>query len=865
MLHKSMFHKPLSLFMGLSALLFSLLSVSLTRAVPAAPGDLDPSFAGFGTGGVVTPTGLSNINGLAVQPDGKMVIVGYTGTFNDLAVYRYLANGQLDTTFDGDGKASFPDMFVAFAVAIQSDGQIVVGGTRDNDFQLARLTPTGALDSSFDGDGWVQDIDAELAKLYALLVQPDGKIVACGYAEVGGDDDFGVARYDTYGARDNTFSDDGKVTIPFGEEDLCNAVVQQNDGKLVVVGSKDHLFGLGDDDFAVARLEINGTLDDDNGDGGFDGDGKLTTGFGGNEHAWDVALQPDGKIVVLGDSSTSKMSHMARYLSNGALDGSFDGDGKLTIPTDTLYSLALQADGKMVALGYHQSPDGDSKFAVHRLLPGGAPDTSFDYDGIAWLDFGGYDIGTDLALQPDGRILVAGTKGDGAVMARLWPDGTTFDTGGQQTHGLAFPPAYQPGYREQVHGMALQPDGSFLVAGHAYAPDYAFSDAFVTRFNPDGLLDGAFGVNGSARVAFGIFNVARAVAVQPDGKIVVAGYSAFDTQYAIMDFLVARFNVDGSPDSTFGNNGSYLVNFPADGADGAVALALAPDGKIVVAGTVWTGSTYAWGVARLTDTGQPDPTFGTNGLAVNLSGNNAGANAVVVQPDGKIIIGGSYNNDFFLQRLLEHGSLDASFGIHSGYNVTDLGGTDVINALVQAPNGWVYAAGYRVQNGNADMALAQYTQDGILASCPDPANCDNWPTGTFFVDIGINDYAYALDLRGDNQLVAAGCSNQHFAAVQVPTDGDPIPLSFNTDFVGYPDCAKAVQFTGANQILLAGDQDLYPFSSDWNIALARFETTVDTTLPTPTPGPSPTPGPGPTPTPSPAPGSFQIFLPITRK
>ncbi len=223
---------------------------------------LDISFAGFGNQGVVTPPELASVNDIAVQPDGRLVVVGPTATNHQLAVYRYLSNGQLDTSFDGDGKALVPNMFGAEAVALYSDGRIVVGGTRWNgsgnghDFQLARLTPSGALDPSFDGDGWAEDFDPELIWLDAILVQPDGKIVACGYAEVGGDEDFGVTRYNENGARDNSFGGDGKVTIGFGGNDRCHDLALQNDGKLLVVG----MMAGSDDDFAVARLESNGTL-----------------------------------------------------------------------------------------------------------------------------------------------------------------------------------------------------------------------------------------------------------------------------------------------------------------------------------------------------------------------------------------------------------------------------------------------------------------------------------------------------------------------------------------------------------------------------------------------------------------------------
>ena len=181
---------------------------------------------------------------------------------------------------------------------------------------------------------------------------------------------------------------------------------------------------------------------------------------------------------MIGYSSSPDAGHVARYLPNGKFDDSLDGDGKLTIPVDHLEKVAIQPDGKLLALGYHQSPDGDFKLAIHRRLAGGAPDPTFDFDGSAWLDFGGNDTSIDtgqaMVLQPDGRILVASRT----VLARVWADGTAYDSGGQQTHGIAFPPSYQPGYQELVTGAAFQPDGAVLVAGQLYAPDNSFSDAF---------------------------------------------------------------------------------------------------------------------------------------------------------------------------------------------------------------------------------------------------------------------------------------------------------------------------------------------------------------------------------------------------
>ncbi|MCK6629221.1 MAG: hypothetical protein L6R45_29100 [Anaerolineae bacterium] len=561
---------------------------------------------------------------------------------------------------------------------------------------------------------------------------------------------------------------------------------------------------------------------------------------------------------MLGYDDDPDTSYIARYLPTGKLDGTFGSGGKRTIPVDSLFDLVLQPDGKLLALGYHEAPDGDRKFALYRLLSNGAPDTTFNNGGVAWLDFGGYDVGADLALLPDGRILAFGWSGySRLILARLWPDGTTFDTGGQQAHGLSFPPNYQPGYRETVNGMALQPNGDFLVAGQVRNPEFTRGDAFVTRFKANGLPDTSFGANGSAFI-FGPdpFRAATAVAVQPDGKIVIAGYTAYNKEHTAMDFMVARFLPNGGIDLNFGAGGVAHVDF-AGRADKATTLALAPDGKIVVAGPI-EGTRFIWGVARLTASGQLDGNFNGGGKAyVDFPGRN-GVTAVLVQPDRKIILGGYReanpdqfpgDTDFALARLTESGALDPSFGpTAQGIVTTQIGGRDRINALALAPNGFIYAGGYREIGVYRDFALMQYQPNGLKATCAPGAPCTNWPTGKYLSGLGGDDWINALAWRADGQLVAAGCLEGHFAGVQLRTDGDPIPpqLLFNSDFVGSPDCAKGVAFVGANRIVMTGDQDPYPFiGSDNNIALARFETTVNTSGPTPIPAPTPNPTRGP--------------------
>ncbi len=833
----------------------------VAQSATATPGDLDLTYAGFGVGGIAITTEVSGVLvAIALQPDGKIVTVGNSG--NSQIVVRYLPNGVLDTTFDNDGIAilSYQGFGIsASSLAIQADGEIVTAGTirtNPSSFLVARLTPVGALDLSFGGDGFITtDFDADTDEANAVLIQPDGKIVVAGTAVVGGDEDFAVARYNANGGLDGTFGGDGRVTIGFGGDDSANDIALQNDGKLVLAGGNQ---GIINGDIAIARLNIDGTLDNS-----LDGDGKLTTGFGADyEHANAVAIQPDGRIVVVGNELFNGL--VACYLANGALDTSFGGDGKSSFTSDFPGDVAFQPDGKIVMVGGHESPNGDFSFAFYRLNPDSSMDTTFDGDGDAFIDLGpGSESAYGLALVADGRILALGYTGDQPVLIRLWPD-ASFDAGGKQTLGFT-DPLYGLDSDETALAMAVQPDFKTIVAGQVFNPDGTQSEIGLARFLSDGLLDTSFGVLGQVWFGFGQYDAARAVAIQPDGKIVVAGSS--DPPGSIVNnFMVARFNPDGTLDSTFGFFGYNIVDF-LGGDDYGNALALAPDGKIVVAGPIWNGVRFVIGVARFNTDGTLDDSFGGNGVTVSqwVQGTNW-VNAVVVQPDGKIVVGGHAGADFALMRFNEFGDMDSTFG-SLGMTITDMGGDDYLNALVQTPGGRLLAAGNRVIAGISDFALARYQPDGVLEPCTN-FPCFSWPDGKTFVDWGGSETAFAIDWRSDEQIVAAGCAEGgQFVWAEMSANTVPGLLMGNTDFAGTNACALGVKFFGSNKIEVVGVQE---FNDDKNMALARFETSAEpapTPTPTPTPsGPSPTPSPsptpGPSPTPEPDPGEQQIFLPL---
>jgi len=389
----------------------------------AGAGSLDTSFS-FG-GKVTTPIGSGTdvAQAVALQPDGKIVAAGnsISGFTDRFALARYNPNGSLDTSFDGDGKlttAIGSGNENAYAVAIQPDGKIVAAGYSSNgsdyDFALARYNANGSLDTSFDGDGkQTTAIGGSDDVAFAVALQPDGKIVAAGQSFNGSNDDFALARYNANGSLDTSFDGDGKQTTAIGSgNENAYAVAIQPDGKIVAAGRSSNG---SDDDLALVRYNANGSLDSS-----FDGDGKQTTAFGsGNDDAYAVAIQPDGKIVAAGYGLVGSVSEfaLARYNPDGSLDSSFDGDGKQTTAIgsgDAAYAVAIQPDGKIVAAG-NSFNGSDVDFGVARYNPNGSLDIGFGGGGELTTQIGsGNDFGAAAALQPDGRIVVAGSSSNGS-------------------------------------------------------------------------------------------------------------------------------------------------------------------------------------------------------------------------------------------------------------------------------------------------------------------------------------------------------------------------------------------------------------------------------------------------------------------
>jgi uncharacterized delta-60 repeat protein len=384
------------------ATLSFVVALAFVGALPAASGGLDPS---FGTRGkVFTDFSHGDVgSAMALQPDGKIVVVGETQSPTDyvFAIARYHSNGRLDKGFDRDGKLTLGcgDLCAAYAVAVQEDGSILVGGSGDADFALVRLKPDGSRDSAFGTRGWA-DIGFDDGMARAIALQPDGKILVVGtsYGERSG---LALARLTPEGLLDPSFGRAGRAIIHFGSHEAEPRAVLRPDGKLVVAASvwdrKTRVW--------LLRIDAKGRVDRRFGRGGL----VRTTVRGASPG---LAVQADGKLVIVGAHEDSVM--VARYSPNGKIDGSFGRAGLVgtTFPMEKVSAggIAIDPRGRITVAVSRGAPGPRGPFlALFRISGKGRLDSSFGRGGRTGESSRGEEP-TAVAIQRNGRILVGGTR-----------------------------------------------------------------------------------------------------------------------------------------------------------------------------------------------------------------------------------------------------------------------------------------------------------------------------------------------------------------------------------------------------------------------------------------------------------------------
>ena len=466
--------------------------------------------------------------------------------------------------------------------------------------------------------------------------------------------------------------------------------------------------------------------------------GTVRTDFAGNiDQANAVVVQPNGQIIAAGSSfSNSKTVEdfiVARYNANGSLDKRFGKNGKITTDffrnVDSISAIAIQPDGRIVVAGFAQLAGNGGNprvFALARYRSDGSPDTSFGNGGSLTTSFGGnFAAASAVMVQPDGKIVVAGTVD----------------------------------FNPDVPGSGL---------------DFA-----LARYNTSGTLDGSFGKGGKVVFDFfGSFDQANGAVLQPDGKIIVVGSASYDSNNRDIGFALARFNTDGSIDFGFGSGGKQITDFFGAGAK-ANSVALQPDGKFVVAGTASDSSTRPVAtdiaVARYNSDGSLDSGFGSGGeTAIPFTGSaTEQGNALALLPDGKIIVAGAAFKtfatppDFALVRYNADGSIDTGFGSGGTLTTDIVGGTDVAQAIAIQSDGKVVAAGRSFRN-NFDLTLARYTNEEVAPPTTDttPPSAPTGLTATF------NATTNAIDLSW-----TAATDNVAVAGYRIFRDGGPVPIN----------------------------------------------------------------------------------------
>ena len=806
-----------------------LFSVTTAANIPAVgAGNLDTSFNGSGKSvfNIESTPAPGSFMDIVVIAGNKFLVTGRaaisSGSYYGVTISRFNSDGSLDTSFGAGGKVITDAGVTAegMAIAVQSDGKIVVaanGGSSPNRMTVVlRYTADGVLDTTFGTNGVFLSSVMKVAKDISVLA--DDKIVVAGISDVPNLGRTQVLKLTANGALDTTFGSGNGITsstYTYGSD--TNKMAIQSDGKIVVSGTNL---------FTVPKGLVHRFNPDGSPDPAFGTSGIREIDIGTSFYAGGLALQPDGKIViaafVTASPGNNTMIMLIRLNSGGSNDGTFGDSGmifrELSPDYDRAQNLAIQGDGKLVISGQYD----DNQAMLARFDSNGSVDTTFGSNGLLLLPAFNAPA---IAVQ-DTTLIVTGSVSSNPYLARVSPAGGIL---------LFRNETYVTGRNDQARDVAIQPDGRIVAAGVSVSAS-GNGVASVARLLPDGTLDNTFGTGGKVTVSDGTsFTELYAVAVQPDGKIVVVGRGTQQFTFTYYSLFAARFNADGTLDRAFGSGGKITITSPANliGYD----LKLQSDGKIVVAGTVQrvVGDgifEYDMFAARFHPNGLPDSGFGGSGgggggiviyafgsagspsfeeakalsilpngkiiLAgthlLRVESNGAvdttfspspvplvfSATDVKVQPDGKILLSGSSNSNFALARYNPNASIDMNFGT-AGTAILDFGGADIANALYLEADGDIVAGGSTLLGGSPSrkkFALARFKPNGS----PDPIFGAG---GKVITDFGGEAEILGIARQADGKIVAAGSAklsiDRDYALARYLTQGAAAPFDFDGD------------------------------------------------------------------------------------
>lgn len=705
------------------ALLFVLfLSLLPLQVAVADPGNLDDTFLDPNpTEARPTESGFS-IGSFVQQSDGKIVVGGHFYTMNGETRDR-LARLNSDGSLDKNFARFFSMSYSLYTLAPLDDGDIVAAGsfTRIGSTPVARIVRLNGDDATVD-TSFTSPFNENTSSSVAVVVPlPDGDLLVAGdFTQVAGVPRGNIARLNADGTLDTSF-----MNNMAGANSGIRTVVVQPNGKILIGGFFTEVNGVPRG--RIARLEADGSLDMS----------FLYGAVGVNDIVSGMVLQPDGKVVI-GGYFTNFHDQPHPYLIRVTTDGVLDPDFMTghSGPNDVVRSITRLSDGRLIVTGYFTSVDGVPRGRIARLDANGILDTTF-MDGLVGAD----DIVLNVKVQSDGKIIIGGgfEHINGAsrnLIARL-------NSTGALDHEFMM-----AGANNEVTAVEVQPtDGKILVGG-TFSVMSGHKSTGLSRLNPDGSPDLVFlfnmpGVSGNnGRV--------DSIAVQPDGKIYIGG--SF-TKAGYEDSLVtsnniARLNTNGTLDWNFDASGSL-------GTDGPVyAIAVQPDGKVLLGGDFQNaGGGTRTNIARL----NPDGTLDTEFIEVDLDNI---VYSIALQQDGKVIIVGEFTTvngqpRSRVARLNADGTLDTTYqngaaGANSLVRWVDLDPQD--NAVI---GGWFT----QVNNG---VDMNRVARLSALDGSPDP----NFQQGLGELQNGVRTLEVLKDgsiLIGGEFLQVYGENCQHIA------------------------------------------------------------------------------------------------------
>ena len=697
-------------------------------------------------------TWATNTNSISIN-SGTTTSYYLGGTFQSVNnvptnCFVYLnSDGSQDTSFDiGTGFGS-----AVSSITLQSDGKILCGGLftsyqGSTQNRLIRLKLDGLKDTSFDiGTGFNGTVRS-------IKTQSDGKIlIGGGYTTFQDLEQYFLVRLNSNGSKDTSFDIGTGFNGVVGE---VFSIEVQSDGKILVGGNFTTFTGTTQN--RLLRLNSDGSKDTS-----FD----IGTGF--NSTVYKVAIQSDGKILVGGAFSTyqdSTQNRLIRLNSDGSKDTSFDiGTG--FSGTSSVWSLAIQSDGKIMAGGSFTTFTGATQNKIIRLNSNGSKDTSFDSSfSLTTTTFAFFDI----KIQSNGKILCGGGyTGRGSIynsnnLVRFNSDGSTdtlnIETGFNEnvesiainsegkifvggyftlfsgssqnriikTLNYSLDPTFNigTGFNSAVNSIKLQSDGKILVGGD-FGTFTGATQNHLIRLNSNGSKDTSFdigtGFNGSVET----------IAIQSDGKILVGG--GFSTYQGSTQTVLARLNSDGSIDTSFQTG----VGF----AGGLVfSIALQSDGKILAGGsfTSFSGSSRNK-IIRLNSDGSRDTSL-PSGLGSTSTSNVL---SIAIQSDGKILVGGAFTfySSLSQNRLIRlnssDGTKDTSLDIGTGFN------TSVLSIAIQSDGKILIGGGFSTYQGSTQNRLIRLNSDGSKDT-------------SFDIGTGFNSIVYSIAIQSDGKILCGG-------------------------------------------------------------------------------------------------------------